>query len=115
MFGLRPNSNQARICVLGFSANRVWLASRFLGSGDRLRRRADRLSTLTGTSEPARHVYLEEADRLGTLTETSEAAGHVYGYELSGSARLRERADWLGTLTGTSEPARNFSTLTGTS
>ena len=23
MFGHRPNSNQARICVLGFSANRV--------------------------------------------------------------------------------------------
>ena len=30
MFGRRPNSNQARICVLGFSANRVWLVSRFL-------------------------------------------------------------------------------------
>ena len=29
MFGHRPNSNQARICVLGFSANRVWLVSRF--------------------------------------------------------------------------------------
>ena len=29
MFGRRPNSNQARICVLGFSANRVWLVSRF--------------------------------------------------------------------------------------
>ena len=28
-FGHRPNSNQARICVLGFSANRVWLVSRF--------------------------------------------------------------------------------------
>ena len=30
MFGRRPNSDQARICVLGFSANRVWLVSRFL-------------------------------------------------------------------------------------
>ena len=29
MFGRRPNSNQTRICVLGFSANRVWLVSRF--------------------------------------------------------------------------------------
>ena len=29
MFGHRPNSDQARICVLGFSANRVWLVSRF--------------------------------------------------------------------------------------
>ena len=28
MFGCRPNSNRARICVLGFSANRVWLVSR---------------------------------------------------------------------------------------
>ena len=27
MFGRRPNSNQAKICVLGFSANRVWLVS----------------------------------------------------------------------------------------
>ena len=27
--GVRPNSNQARICVLGFSANRVWLVNRF--------------------------------------------------------------------------------------
>ena len=25
VFGHRPNSNQTRICVLGFSANRVWL------------------------------------------------------------------------------------------
>ena len=25
----RPNSNQAGICVLGFSANRVWLVNRF--------------------------------------------------------------------------------------
>ena len=36
MFGRRPNSAQARICVLGFSANRIWLVSRFLfclGSG----------------------------------------------------------------------------------
>ena len=37
MFGHRPNSNQARICILGFSAKRVWLVSRFfyilLGSG----------------------------------------------------------------------------------
>ena len=30
MFSRRPNSNQARICVLGFSANRVWLVSRLL-------------------------------------------------------------------------------------
>ena len=29
MFDRRPNSNKARICVLGFSANRVWLVSRF--------------------------------------------------------------------------------------
>ena len=29
MFGCRLNSNQARICVLEFSANRVWLVSRF--------------------------------------------------------------------------------------
>ena len=29
MFGRRLNSNQARICVLQFSANRVWLVSRF--------------------------------------------------------------------------------------
>ena len=29
MFGRRPNSNQARICVLWFSANRVWLVSHF--------------------------------------------------------------------------------------
>ena len=29
VFGRRPNSNQARICVLEFSANRVWLVSRF--------------------------------------------------------------------------------------
>ena len=29
MFGCRPNSNQARICVLGFSADRVWLVSNF--------------------------------------------------------------------------------------
>ena len=29
MFGRRPNSNQARICVLGFSANRVWLVNCF--------------------------------------------------------------------------------------
>ena len=29
MFGRRPHSNQARICVFGFSANRVWLVSRF--------------------------------------------------------------------------------------
>ena len=29
MFDRRPNSNQSRICVLGFSANRVWLVSRF--------------------------------------------------------------------------------------
>ena len=29
MFDCRPNSNQARICVLGFSVNRVWLVSRF--------------------------------------------------------------------------------------
>ena len=29
MFGRRRNSNQARICVVGFSANRVWLDSRF--------------------------------------------------------------------------------------
>ena len=36
--GRRPNSNQERHCVLGFSANRVWLVSRFiyfLGFGDR--------------------------------------------------------------------------------
>ena len=26
----RPNSKQARIRVLGFSANRVWLVSRFI-------------------------------------------------------------------------------------
>ena len=29
MFGGRSNSNQARICVLGFSAFRVWLVNRF--------------------------------------------------------------------------------------
>ena len=29
MFGRSPNSNQAKICVLRFSANRVWLVSRF--------------------------------------------------------------------------------------
>ena len=29
MFGRRPNSDQARICVLGFRANRVWLVSHF--------------------------------------------------------------------------------------
>ena len=29
MFTHRPNSNQARICVLGFSSNSVWLVSRF--------------------------------------------------------------------------------------
>ena len=29
VFGLRPNSFQARICVVGFSANMVWLVSRF--------------------------------------------------------------------------------------
>ena len=29
VFGHRPNSYQARICVLGFSANRVWLVSCF--------------------------------------------------------------------------------------
>ena len=30
MFGRRPNSVKARISVLGFSANRVWLVNRFL-------------------------------------------------------------------------------------
>ena len=30
MFGHRSNSDQTRICVLGFSANRVWLVSPFL-------------------------------------------------------------------------------------
>ena len=30
MFGHRPNSNHARICFLGFNANRVWLVSRFI-------------------------------------------------------------------------------------
>ena len=36
VLGRRPNSNQAKICVLGFSAIRVWLVSRFYisGSGD---------------------------------------------------------------------------------
>ena len=29
MFGCSSNSNRARICALGFSANRVWLVSRF--------------------------------------------------------------------------------------
>ena len=29
VFGHRPNTNQARICVLGFGANRVWLVSPF--------------------------------------------------------------------------------------
>ena len=29
VFGHMPNSNQARICVLGFSANRMYLVSRF--------------------------------------------------------------------------------------
>ena len=29
LFGHRSNSNQERICVLGFSADRVWLVSRF--------------------------------------------------------------------------------------
>ena len=29
VFGRRPNSYQAMICVLGFSANRVWLVSSF--------------------------------------------------------------------------------------
>ena len=29
MFGRRPNSNQAKICVLAFRANRVWLVSSF--------------------------------------------------------------------------------------
>ena len=29
MFGHRPNCNQTKFCVLGFSANRVWLVSRF--------------------------------------------------------------------------------------
>ena len=30
VFGRSPNSNQARICVLWFSANRVWLVSHFI-------------------------------------------------------------------------------------
>ena len=30
MFDSKTNSNQARICVLGFSAIKVWLVSRFL-------------------------------------------------------------------------------------
>ena len=29
MLGRRPNSNQARISVLGFSTNRVWLVFNF--------------------------------------------------------------------------------------
>ena len=29
VFSRSPNSNLGRICVLGFSANRVWLVSRF--------------------------------------------------------------------------------------
>ena len=29
MLGRRPNSNLARICVVGFSANKVWLVSYF--------------------------------------------------------------------------------------
>ena len=29
MFCHRPKSNQARICVLWFSANRMWLVNRF--------------------------------------------------------------------------------------
>ena len=38
VFGRRLNSNQAKICVLGFTANRVWLVSRFiiLASFDRI-------------------------------------------------------------------------------
>ena len=30
MFSRRPNSNQASICILGYTANRVWLISHFI-------------------------------------------------------------------------------------
>ena len=33
MFGRRPNCNHIRICVLGFSATRVWLVDRLAAGG----------------------------------------------------------------------------------
>ena len=60
MFGRRQNSNQARICVLEFSANKVWLELIDWAASDRIVGSRFSRQLIPVTRQPEIHSYCDD-------------------------------------------------------